>query len=226
MDQAVESHQELAERLAAALRQDEFVIYSQQIAPLAPNDDARPFQEILIRFQEEETKLLPPGTFFPILEDCGLLPYVDRWVVSRIARWVHTALKIRHDWAVPHNSINLSAATLTDRGFAEYTRKHLHAAALPAGTLSFEITCEHALDQVKAVQKLMELLRREGCRFILARLDGGGGVRIAAAVEAGIRQAQSWTGAHARPGPHRIGSPARDSWRLPHAGHKDHRRAC
>ena len=39
--------------------------------------------------------------------------------------------------------------------------------------MSFEITCEHALDQVKAVQKLMELLRREGCRFILARFDGG-----------------------------------------------------
>jgi ammonium transporter, Amt family len=173
MDQAVAQNQDLAERLQAALRRDEFILYGQRIAPLAATDGGRPFQEILIRFQEEEAKLLPPGSFFPILEDCGLMPYVDRWVVNRIARWVRSALTIRPDWPVPHNGINLSAATLADPHFAEHTRKQLCAAALPAGTVSFEITCDSAAGQVQPLQQLMARLKPEGCRFILARFGGG-----------------------------------------------------
>ena len=175
MDQAVAQHQDLTDRLVAALRQDEFILYGQQIAPLAPNAGERPFQEILIRFQEEETKLLPPGSFLPVLDECGLMPYVDRWVVSRIARWVRSALTIKPDWPVPHNGVNLSAATLSDPNFAQYTRQHLQAAALPAGTLSFEITCDGAAEQVQPLQQLMAQLRPEACRFILARFDGGEG---------------------------------------------------
>jgi EAL domain-containing protein (putative c-di-GMP-specific phosphodiesterase class I) len=45
----------------------------------------RPFQEVLVRFKEEEEKLLPPGTFFRCSREYRLLPYVDRWVVSRLA---------------------------------------------------------------------------------------------------------------------------------------------
>jgi EAL domain-containing protein (putative c-di-GMP-specific phosphodiesterase class I) len=173
MEQAVAQDQDLTDKLVAALRQDEFILYGQKIAPLSPVGEEQPFQEILIRFQEEEAKLLPPGSFFPVLEDCGLLPYVDRWVVSRILRWVYSALTIKPDWPVPHNSVNLSVATLTDRNFMEYVRKHLQAAAVPAGTLSFEVTCDSAVEQMKHLQSLMTQLRPHGCRLVLARFDGG-----------------------------------------------------
>jgi len=175
MDQAVAQNQDLTDRLVSALRGDEFILYGQPIAPLAPNGSTRPFQEILIRFQEEEAKLLPPGSFFPVLEECGLMPYVDRWVLSRIARWVRSALAIKPDWPVPQNSINLSAATLSDRYFAGYTRKHLQAAAFPVGTLSFEVTCDSALVHIDALLALMAQLRPAGCGFVLARFDGGKG---------------------------------------------------
>ena len=175
MDQAIAQDQDLTDRLVAALRQDEFILYGQLIAPLAPGKSERPFQEILIRFQEEEAKLLPPGSFFPILEEYGLMHYVDRWVVNRVAKWVRSALAIKPDWPVPQNSINLSAGTLSDRKFAEYTRRHLHAAALPEGTLSFEVTCDSAVQHVNSLLDLMAQLRAVGCRFILARFDGGKG---------------------------------------------------
>jgi EAL domain-containing protein (putative c-di-GMP-specific phosphodiesterase class I) len=175
MDQAIAKNQHLPDRLIAALRQDEFILYRQLIAPLAPKESERPFQEILIRFQEEEAKLLPPGSFYSILEEGGLMSYVDRWVVNRIVRWVHSALTIKPDWLAPHNGINLSAATLSDRNFAEYTRKHLQAAALPAGILSFEITCDSAVLHVEPLLDLMAQLRPAGCGFILARFDGGEG---------------------------------------------------
>jgi EAL domain-containing protein (putative c-di-GMP-specific phosphodiesterase class I) len=172
MDQAVAQNQDLTDRLISALRQDEFILYGQPIAPLAPNEQGRPLQEILIRFQEEEALLLPPGSFFPVLEECGLMHYVDRWVVSRVAKWVRSALAVKPDWLVPQNSINLSAAALFDRNFAAYTRRHLHAAELPDGTVSFEITCDSAVLHVNALLGLMAQLRPAGCGFILARFDG------------------------------------------------------
>ena len=173
MDQAVAQKQDLTDRLVAALRQDEFILYGQLIAPLARNENNRPFQEILIRFQEEEALLLPPGSFFPVLEECGLMHYLDRWVVNRIARWVRHMLAIRPDWTVPRNSINLSTGTLSDLNFAEYTRRHLHGGELPEGTLSFEVTCDSALRHVGSLLGLMAQLKPVGCCFILARFDGG-----------------------------------------------------
>jgi EAL domain-containing protein (putative c-di-GMP-specific phosphodiesterase class I) len=172
MDQAVVQNQDLADRLVAALHQDEFVLYAQLIAPLAPDENRRPFQEILIRFQEEEAKLLHPGSFFPVLEACGLMHYVDRWVVSRVAKWVRGALAIKPDWPAPQNSVNLSAATLSDRYFTAYTRRQLQIAAVPTGTLSFEITCDSAATNVAALLELMAQLGPAGCHFVLARFDG------------------------------------------------------
>ena len=176
MEQVIECDHELSERLASDLRQeeDELVLYAQSIAALSPGEAERPFQEILIRFQVEE-KRLPPGGSFPILEECSLMHYVDRWVASHVARGARSVLAIKPDWPVPHEGINLSAATLTDRTLSDYTRKHLQIAGLPKGTLSFEITCESAREQLKPLLKLVGQLGQLGCGFILAGFVGGEG---------------------------------------------------
>ena len=94
MDLQPDSEKDIAKRLMAALQQDEFLLYSQSIVLLAPQRDEHPFQEIYVRFKEEDAKLLPPGTFFPVLEECRLLPYLDRWVVNRLARWAISTINL------------------------------------------------------------------------------------------------------------------------------------
>ena len=74
MARELEPPKYLVDRLIAALQQDEFVLYAQNILALAPKSGERPFQEVFVRFKEEDTKLLPPGSFFPVLEECKLLP--------------------------------------------------------------------------------------------------------------------------------------------------------
>lgn len=162
----------LAKRLVSALREDEFVLYCQAIVPPSPGLVHRPFQELLIRFQEEEAKLLPPGLFFPILEDYRLLPYIDRWVVSRITQWIRTARAVKQDWEVPRNNINLSADTLYDPHFAEFTRKHIQTADLPAGALSFEITWPDAIRHAESLRSMAALLKGAGCGITVADFDG------------------------------------------------------
>ena len=48
MARELEPPKYLVDRLIAALQQDEFVLYAQNILPLAPKSGERPFQEIFV----------------------------------------------------------------------------------------------------------------------------------------------------------------------------------
>jgi len=167
-----QSQKSLADRLIASLQQDEFVLYAQSVIPIAPQAGARPFQEIFVRFKEEDAKMLPPGTFFPVLEECKLLPYLDRWVANRLARWVRSAVSIKPDWAVPRNNVNLSQATLSDPGYGQYVCRYVDDSYLSGGALGFEIALDCAITHEASVQKLMGEVRPYGCSLTLSGFDG------------------------------------------------------
>lgn len=168
----IETEKDIADRLMAALQRDEFVLYAQTIIALGVPQKQRPFQEIFVRFKEEDALLLPPGTFFPVLEECHLLPYLDRWVVNRLARWVRGALRIKADWEVPRSNVNLSSETLLDTDFAPYVRKYVVDSFLAKGAIGFEVTWDTALKHATWLRRLMEDLRLHGCSFTLSAIDG------------------------------------------------------
>jgi len=167
-----EPQKSLTDRLIASLQQDEYVLYAQSIMPLAPQTGERPFQEIFVRFKEEDANLLPPGSFFLILQECRLLPYLDRWVVNQLARWVRGALSIKPDWQVPRSNVNLSAQTLVDSELGEYVRKYVDDCYLSNGALGFEIAWNDAIEHQESLRRLMAELRPHGCYFTLADFDG------------------------------------------------------
>jgi EAL domain-containing protein (putative c-di-GMP-specific phosphodiesterase class I) len=171
--EAEKSTQDIADRLVAALQQDEFVLYSQRIVPLAARGEDWPFQEIFVRFAEEDAKLLPPGSFLPVLEECRLLPYLDRWVVNRLARWVRSGLAIKPDWKVPRSNVNLSRATLLDPDFGTYVRRYVDDSFLSHGVLAFEIAWSDVVPHAESVHRLMKAVKPFGCGFTLAGFDGG-----------------------------------------------------
>lgn len=162
----------IADRLVAALQEDEFVLYAQSIAPLMADADEWPFQEIFIRFKEEDAKLLPPGSFLPVLEEYQLLPYLDRWVVNRLARWVRSGLAIKPEWKIPRSNVNLASATLIDPEFGPYVRKYVEDSFLSSGVLAFEIAWHDAIAHAEPLRRLIEQLRPYGCGFTLAGFDG------------------------------------------------------
>lgn len=162
----------LADRLVAALQQEEYTLYAQSITPVVKESEPRPFQEIFVRFREEDENLLPPGSFLLTLAECDLLPYLDRWVVNRLARWVRAALRIKPDWEVPSSNVNLSLQTLVDPDFPEYVRQYVNESFLSGGALGFEIAWEDAVAQQEPVRKLMSVLRPYGCHFTFSDFDG------------------------------------------------------
>ena len=100
------------------------------------------------------------------------MPFLDRWVVSRIAKWVRAGRGTKPDWEVPRNSINLSWQTLDDLSFADFTRRHIKAAGLPEETLCFEILWEDAVEHAESLLRLAAQLKPAGCRFTIARFGG------------------------------------------------------
>jgi EAL domain-containing protein (putative c-di-GMP-specific phosphodiesterase class I) len=167
-----EIQRSITDRLMAALQQDEFVLYAQAITPVGTASAETPFQEVFVRFKEEDAKLLPPGSFFPILEEYSLLPFLDRWVVNRVARWIRNALQVKPDWQIPRSNVNLSAETLVDAEFGAYVRKYFADAHLFNGALGLEITWHGALEHQESVRGLMAELRPHGCAFTLTDFDG------------------------------------------------------
>src|SRR5215210_3752086 len=92
------------------LKEDNFVLYFQAVVPALPSSHAAAFREILVRYKDEEKDLLPPGSFLPLLEEEGLMPLLDRWVVGRLLKWGRDTNATGQ--RMPHCSVNLSIDTV------------------------------------------------------------------------------------------------------------------
>jgi len=118
--------------LRHALTQDQFTLYCQPIAALS-GAVVYPMAEVLIRLREEETALLPPGDFLPILEHYGMMPELDRWVVREIVR------RLSRGPEIARFCINLSRQTVADNAFPDFFAEEIHASGVPADRVVFEI---------------------------------------------------------------------------------------
>lgn len=132
-----------ATRLVEALNNHQFLLYCQPIVRLRSVLPSHGYVEILTRFLEEEQLLLPPGTFLPVLEDAGLMPLLDRWVVREVLKWLKAQRELKPDRALPRCGINLSGSAINDRQFATYVKHEIHASGVPPEKLSFEFSMEH-----------------------------------------------------------------------------------
>lgn len=150
------------QRLHRALEGDRFLLFSQPIAALDAGKARQDHCEILLRLQEDGA-LLSPGAFIPAAERFGLMPAIDRWVVSH-------ALDIigRRKGVVSGTySINLSGLTLKDETFLPFLREALRRSCVPADVLCFEITETSAIENLDEAIAFMNAMRAMGCRFAL-----------------------------------------------------------
>ena len=124
---------DLVRKLEKALEREEFLLYFQ------PRIDLRRREvvsfEALLRWEDPERGIVPPGEFIPVLEDTGLIVEVGAWVVKEVARFL-----ARLDPSF-RASFNVSA-----RQFQEASRlvsaieEALSETGLPGERLEMEIT--------------------------------------------------------------------------------------
>ncbi|MGE5524871.1 MAG: EAL domain-containing protein [Rhodospirillaceae bacterium] len=161
-----------AARLIDALNQDGFVLHQQPIRAISEKAAERSYQEIFVRFKEEEEKLLPPGTFIPVLESCRLMHLLDRWVINRVIKWIHAGRRRDPRWTAPCCSINLSNDSLIHPDTAHFVLQQSQKGSVSGRKLAFEIAEDDAHAHADELAFLTRELKPIGCRFTVTSYNG------------------------------------------------------
>lgn len=152
--------------IMAAIEQGEFQLFCQLITPLTPNGAEH--YEILVRLEEEEESLVPPGAFFPLAEKYGLMPHLDRWVIKHVIMW---AAHHQHSLKGDNRSmyfINVSRATMGDPSFVDYVESTLSEYGVPHATLCFEIPGLELALRPTIVGDFARRICDSGCRLAIS----------------------------------------------------------
>ncbi len=122
--------------------------------------------EALLRWKHPTMGLIPPVTFIPIAEECGLILEIGEWVL----RSACAQAKIWHETSEFPDikmSINISVKQFRHKNFVSLVRSVLEETQLNPDCLELEITESIILEDVlSAVQKMIEL-KDLGIRFAI-----------------------------------------------------------
>jgi diguanylate cyclase (GGDEF)-like protein len=163
----VRGEQSWGGRVLDALEDNRFALFRQRIEPLQPGI-GREHWEILLRVRGA-SGWTSPVDFVVAAERYGLMPQMDRRVISRTLRELS---KLPED-ARPVMAINLSGNSLGDRSLAAYIARMLELNEVAPSTIRFEITETAAIANTSRAVALVDALRALGCHVALDDFGAG-----------------------------------------------------
>ena len=172
-DETARRHGEMewANRLRWAISERRLLLKYQELFPLGGRPDDGTCIELLLRFRDEDGRLVAPGAFIPAAERYGLMPMIDRWVVT-------TALA-NFDRLHPSGAalklvtINLSGASIEDDSLTDLILQLLRQHRIDPQRVCFEITETVAVRNLMQVTRFIERLHAVGCRVALDDFGAG-----------------------------------------------------
>jgi EAL domain-containing protein (putative c-di-GMP-specific phosphodiesterase class I) len=116
--------------------------------------------EALIRWNDPQTGLVPPGTFIPILEETGLIHAVGRWALRQaIADYLRRQAA---GLATARISVNVSPLQLRSRGFVAEIEQAIGVDPAAAAGLELEITESVIMEDVERSIATLAAIRALG----------------------------------------------------------------
>jgi diguanylate cyclase (GGDEF)-like protein len=145
----------LENQLRQALEREEFVLHYQPKLDLASR--ALVGAEALIRWNDPQTGLVPPGRSIPVLEETGLIYDVGRWALRRAIRdylaWLDAGL------AAVRIAVNVSPLQLRHRGFVHEVGQVLAVDPRAVAGLELEITESVIMDDAELSIACLQQIR-------------------------------------------------------------------
>ncbi|WON75131.1 EAL domain-containing protein [Nitrosospira sp. Is2] len=154
-------------RIQKALEEECFVLFRQKILPIVSNSVDGDHYEVLLRMKDEDGNLVPPMAFIPAAERYGLMPRLDRWVITT------AFMQYKASPYVAACAINLSGASICDDGFYEFVVEQFDLHKVPPSRICFEITETSAVANLTQAAALIRKLKDLGCRFALDDFGSG-----------------------------------------------------
>ncbi|CAG1065899.1 putative signaling protein [uncultured bacterium] len=119
--------------------------------------------ECLIRWQDPETELIPPGRFIPIAEESGLIIPITSWVLLNACSQANSWRNKGHDGI--RFSVNISMRQFKEKDFASTLTGILNATGLPPGCLEIELTESIIMTDTEHTVKILQELKKLGIRL-------------------------------------------------------------
>jgi diguanylate cyclase (GGDEF)-like protein/PAS domain S-box-containing protein len=159
-------------RITKALEENRFQLYQQPIVGMS--DSNRDHLEILLRMIDETGNVIPPGAFMPAAERYGLMPEIDRWVISAVFKFMG-----KNDPADPIKdtsrifAINLSGDSINDDKLLDFILQEKNRHKISLANVCFEITETVAISNLKKASLFINELKNYGCKFALDDFGSG-----------------------------------------------------
>jgi diguanylate cyclase (GGDEF)-like protein/PAS domain S-box-containing protein len=126
----------LERRLRRALRDNEFLLHYQPQVDIVTGQIVG--MEALVRWRDPEVGLIPPSSFIPLAEECGLIGPLSEWVLREACR----QNRAWQDEGLPpaRVSVNLSARQFQQHDIAKLVTQVLAETGLEPQYLELELT--------------------------------------------------------------------------------------
>jgi diguanylate cyclase (GGDEF)-like protein/PAS domain S-box-containing protein len=158
-------------RIYRALEENQLQLYAQTINPVSNTDGKQLHYEFLLRMQDDDGSIIPPGSFLPAAERYNLIAMLDRWVIN------YSFTKLMEYPQFLSNiglcSINLSGQSLTEYGFLDFIIDKLDETGMQPEKICFEITETAAIANLSMASNFIASLRNIGCSFALDDFGSG-----------------------------------------------------
>lgn len=150
-------------KLRKAIDQGQFVLHFQPKVDLSTRKVRG--VEALIRWNDPDSGLVPPGRFIPVLEETGLILAAGQWVIEE-------AVATYRDWrrrglAAPRIAVNVSALQLREKDFVDRARGAIAGEAAEACLLDMEITESLLMQDIEESMRKLDEVRSLGVHIAL-----------------------------------------------------------
>jgi diguanylate cyclase (GGDEF)-like protein len=155
--------QSIEEDLRRALERQEFTLHYQPKINLKTG--AITGAEALLRWSHPTRGSVPPGTFIPVAEDCGLILPIGAWVLREACEqaraWVDSGLPV-----IPM-AINVSAMEFRNEKFLANLFAILRETGLDPILLEIELTESVLMKHAESASTILQALRERGVRVAI-----------------------------------------------------------
>jgi multidomain signaling protein FimX len=150
-----------------ALSKDGFVLFYQPMVSLQGAEGE--YYEILLRMNSPKGEI-PPGNFLPAAAQHGLLPHIDRWVISKAIGILSERLK---QGAHCTFFVKISPESIQDGTILQWLAQQLKEARLPGKHLVLEMPESKVVTNLKPARFLAQGLAQLHCGFTLEQFGSG-----------------------------------------------------
>lgn len=158
-------------RIEDAVLNDGFVLYAQPIISLNDNEKSQLNYEFLVRMQEKDGTLIPPGAFLPAAERYNKIIGIDRWVINEAFKLLANHPKFVE--SIGYCSINLSSQVYANNELIDFIHHKFQENIGLENKICFEITETDAITNLTQAQKIINKFQKMGVRFALDDFGSG-----------------------------------------------------